>query len=308
MEKIAIDPNTEKMIANAVDALSSYGVDILGAIVLLVVGWNVANWVQRLVARGLDRVPWMDATLKPFLARLVWWVIVIFVLVAVLNQFGVQTTSVIAVLGAAGLAIGLALQGTLANVAAGVMLLILRPFNVGEYVDAGGDSGTVVEIGLFNTELKTFDGLCRLIPNAKIWSNTITNFSRNPTRRLDVPVGIAYGDDVNGAMALLMGVLTADGRILADPAPEVMVKELADSAVVINLRCWAKIEDFWGAHWDVTRNAKLALDAAGYTIPFPQRDIHLVVGDAAPAAASSPASAAPAPPPANGLDDEPGAG
>jgi len=278
MDKIIINAKTERAIADAADMLTNYGMDILGAVVLLIIGWNVAGWVQRLVARGLDRIPRMDETLKPFIARLVWWVIIIFVLVAVLNQFGVQTTSIIAVLGAAGLAIGLALQGTLANVAAGVMLLILRPFNAGDYVDAGGDSGTVVEVGLFNTELRTFDGLCRMIPNAKIWGNTITNFSRNPTRRLDIPVGVSYGDDVNGAMAVLMKMLEADDRVLDDPVPEVMVKELADNAVVLNLRCWAGRDDYWAAVWDVTRNAKLALDKAGYTIPFPQRDIHIVSG------------------------------
>jgi len=278
MDKIIINAKTERAIADAADMLTNYGMDILGAVVLLIIGWNVAGWVQRLVARGLDRIPRMDETLKPFIARLVWWVIIIFVLVAVLNQFGVQTTSIIAVLGAAGLAIGLALQGTLANVAAGVMLLILRPFNAGDYVDAGGDSGTVVEVGLFNTELRTFDGLCRMIPNAKIWGNTITNFSRNPTRRLDIPVGVSYGDDVNGAMAVLMKMLEADDRVLDDPVPEVMVKELGDSAVVLNLRCWAGRDDYWAAVWDVTRNAKLALDKAGYTIPFPQRDIHIVSG------------------------------
>jgi len=298
MENLTIDPKTQKMIAGMVDTFADYSLDILGAIALLVIGWNIASWIQRAVARALDRIPQMDATLKPFIARLVWWIIIVFVLVAVLNQFGVHTTSIIAVLGAAGLAIGLALQGTLANVAAGVMLLILRPFNVGDYVDAGGDAGTVIEIGLFNTELRTFDGLCRMIPNAKIWGNTITNFSRNPTRRIDVPVGISYGDDVNGAMAVLLDMLKADARILDDPAPEVMVKELADSAVVINLRCWARIDDFWAAHWDVNRNAKLALDAAGYTIPFPQRDLHIVGGGADAKAVAE------APPPATDTGGE----
>jgi small conductance mechanosensitive channel len=282
MEKLAIDPKTEKAIADMLSAFTNYGVDIVGAVALLVIGWTVANWAQRMSMRGLARVPGMDETLKPFISRLLWWIVIIFVLVAVLNQFGVQTTSVIAVLGAAGLAIGLALQGTLANVAAGVMLLILRPFNVGDYVDAGGDAGTVVEIGLFNTELTTIDGLCRMIPNSKIWTNTITNFTRNPTRRADVQVGISYGDDIDGAQKVLLDVMTGDGRILGNPAPQVMVTALGDSAVVLNMRCWTKGDDYWPTVFDLNKMAKLRLEAAGFTIPFPQRDIHVIGGSLPP--------------------------
>ena len=221
----------------------------------------------------------MDETLKPFLAKLVWYVIMAFVLVAVLSQFGVQTTSVIAILGAAGLAIGLALQGTLANVASGVMLLFLRPFNIGDYVDAGGIAGTVVEIGLFNTEIKTRNGLCLIVPNKIIWESPITNFSRNPTRRFDITVSISYGDDVNGATDLLMGLLTGDERILDDPEPLAVVEELGDSAVIINLRAWTRAEDFWAAVWDLKKAIKVEFEVAGYSIPFPQRDIHIVSGD-----------------------------
>ncbi|HEX9570372.1 MAG TPA: mechanosensitive ion channel domain-containing protein [Rhodospirillales bacterium] len=282
METIGIDPQTEEMIADVVRSFTDYGLNVVGAIALLVIGWTAANWAQRLVMRGLSRLPWMDQTVKPFISRVVWWIIVVFVLVAVLNQFGVQTTSIIAVLGAAGLAIGLALQGTLANVAAGVMLLILRPFNVGDYVDAGGDAGTVVEIGLFNTELKTFDGLCRLVPNSKIWTNTITNYTRNPTRRLDIPIGISYGDDIVGAENVLMDLMKGDQRILEDPAPRVLVKELADSAVLLNMRCWAKGDDYWATVFDLNKAAKIGLETAGYTIPFPQRDVHIVGGGSAP--------------------------
>lgn len=286
MEKIAIDPSTGKAIADVVKSFTDYGVNIIGAIALLTIGWIAASWAQRLAARGLARVPWLDQTLKLFLTRLLWWIIIIFVLVAVLNQFGVQTTSIIAVLGAAGLAIGLALQGTLANVAAGVMLLILRPFNVGDYVDAGGDAGTVVEIGLFNTELETIDGLCRLIPNSKIWTNTITNFTRNPSRRADVPVGISYGDDINAAEKVLMDLMTGDGRILVDPAPQVMVTALADSAVILNMRCWTTVDDYWPTVFNLNKMAKMKLEAAGFTIPFPQRDIRIVDGNLPPAAKS----------------------
>ena len=274
-----MDKQTQEIIEGVVAITIEYGVDIVGAIVLLIIGWTVAGWARRGVRHALERVPRMDETLKPFLAKLVWYVIMAFVLVAVLSQFGVQTTSVIAILGAAGLAIGLALQGTLANVASGVMLLFLRPFNIGDYVDAGGISGTVVEIGLFNTEIKTREGLCLIVPNKIIWESPITNFSRNPTRRFDITVGISYGDDVNGATDLLMGLLTGDERILDDPEPLAVVEELGDSAVIINLRAWTRAEDFWAAVWDLKKAIKVEFEVAGYSIPFPQRDIHIVSGD-----------------------------
>lgn len=274
-----MDKQTQEIIEGVVAITIEYGVDIVGAIVLLIIGWTVAGWARRGVRHALERVPRMDETLKPFLAKLVWYVIMAFVLVAVLSQFGVQTTSVIAVLGAAGLAIGLALQGTLANVASGVMLLFLRPFNIGDYVDAGGIAGTVVEIGLFNTEIKTREGLCLIVPNKIIWESPITNFSRNPTRRFDITVGISYGDDVNGATDLLMGLLTGDERILDDPEPLAVVEELGDSAVIINLRAWTRAEDFWAAVWDLKKAIKVEFEVAGYSIPFPQRDIHIVSGD-----------------------------
>ena len=274
-----MDKQTQEIIEGVVAITIEYGVDIVGAIVLLIIGWTVAGWARRGIRHALERVPRMDETLKPFLAKLVWYVIMAFVLVAVLNQFGVQTTSVIAILGAAGLAIGLALQGTLANVASGVMLLFLRPFNIGDYVDAGGIAGTVVEIGLFNTEIKTRKGLCLIVPNKIIWESPITNFSRNPTRRFDITVGISYGDDVNGATDLLMGLLTGDERILDDPEPLAVVEELGNSAVIINLRAWTRAEDFWAAIWDLKKAIKVELEAAGYSIPFPQRDIHIVSGD-----------------------------
>ena len=266
------------MIESIIAIVVEYGVDIVGAIVLLIIGWMVAGWVRRGVRHALDRIPGMDETLKPFLAKLVWYVTMIFVLVAVLNQFGVQTTSVIAVMGAAGLAIGLALQGTLANVASGVMLLFLRPFNIGDYVDAGGIAGTVVEIGLFNTEITTNNGLCLIVPNSKIWASPITNFSRNPTRRFDIPVGIGYDDDVDGAMALLAGLMDGDARVLADPEPVVAVDSLGDNAVIIKMRGWTKSDDYWDTLWDLNKAIKVDLQAAGYSIPFPQRDIHIVSG------------------------------
>ena len=275
-----MEQQTSETIQEIITIGVEYGVDIVGAVVLLVIGWTLAGWVRRGIRHALDRVPKMDETLKLFLAKLVWYVIMIFVLVAVLNQFGVQTTSLIAVLGAAGLAIGLALQGTLANVASGVMLLFLRPFNAGDYVDAGGIAGTVVEIGLFNTEIKTKNGLCLIVPNKIVWESPITNFTRNPTRRFDLPVGISYDDDVDGALALLMGLMRDNAQVLDDPEPLVMVVELGDNAVIINLRGWSKSADYWNAVWGLNRSIKVELQKAGYSIPFPQRDVHIVSGGA----------------------------
>ena len=276
-----MDNQTRELIENVIAIGVEYGVDIAGAIVLLVVGWTVAGWIRRVIRRTLDSVPVLDETLKHFIANLVRYAVLIFVLIAVLNQFGVQTTSIIAVLAATGLAIGLALQGMLANVASGVMLLFLRPFNVGEYVEAGGIAGTVAEIGLFNTEIKSSAGPGLVVPNSKIWDGPITNFSRNPTRRFDITVGIGYDDDIDGAMALLKGLLTGDDRVLDDPEPLVVVQELGDSAVIINLRAWTRSEDYGATVWGLNKEIITELQATGYSIPFPQRDVHIVSGEAA---------------------------
>ena len=276
-----MDNQTRELIENVIAIGVEYGVDIAGAIVLLVVGWTVAGWIRRVIRRTLDSVPVLDETLKPLIANLVRYAVLIFVLIAVLNQFGVQTTSIIAVLAATVLAIGLALQGMLANVASGVMLLFLRPFNVGEYVEAGGIAGTVAEIGLFNTEIKSSAGPGLVVPNSKIWDGPITNFSRNPTRRFDIAVGIGYDDDIDGAMALLKGLLTGDDRVLDDPEPLVVVQELGDSAVIINLRAWTRSGDYGATVWDLNKEIITELQATGYSIPFPQRDVHIVSGEAA---------------------------
>ncbi len=271
-----VDKQTRELIESIIAIGLEFGVSIFGAITLLIVGTMIAGWVRRGTRHGLNRIPRIDETLKPFLAKLAWYAVMVFVLVAVLNQFGVQTASIIAVLGAAGLAIGLALQGTLANVASGVMLLMLRPFNVDDYVDAGGIAGTVVEIGLFNTEIKTNNGLCLIVPNSKIWDSPITNFSRNLTRRFDIQVGIGYGDDVEGALIFLESLLDEDDRVLKEPERLVKVWELGDSAIIINLRGWTNSSEYWDAVWDLNKLIVISLQAAGYSIPFPQRDIHII--------------------------------
>ena len=255
---------------------TEYGFDLLAGIATLVFGWWLAGRAKKLMLAGLDRVPAIDETLKPFFASIVRYAIIAITLVAVLARLGIQTTSIIAVLGAAGLAIGLALQGTLQNIAAGIMLLILRPFKVGDYIDAGGTAGTVDEIGLFTTDMTTFDGIYLSVPNSALWNTSILNYTRLPTRRLDIPVGIAYEDDAEKAMALLLEKLRADSRVLSDPEPQVMVIALGESSVDLNLRCWSAREDFWALKFDLNKNCKLWLDAAGISIPFPQRDVHLI--------------------------------
>ena len=257
-----------------------YALDMVGAVLLLIAGWIVAGWVQKHIARMLGSVERVDATLLSFVTQLVRYLILILVMVAVLAQFGVQTTSIIAVLGAAGLAVGLALQGTLANIAAGVLLLFLRPFKIGEYIDAGGVAGTVREIGLFATEFESYDGIFVMVPNSQLASAAITNYSRLPTRRMDLVIGISYGDNMNQAMTVLNDLLVNDDRILKEPAHQVMVKELADSSVNLNLRCWANRQDYWSLLFDLTQQAKERLDEHGISIPFPQRDVHLFPAEA----------------------------
>ena len=268
----AISPQVQALI----DAGISYGLELTAALAILVLGWWLAGRVQKLILRALGRLPRVDATLKPFLSSLARYTIIAITLVAVLARLGVQTTSIIAVLGAAGLAIGLALQGTLQNIAAGIMLLLLRPFKVGDYIDAGGIAGTVDQIGLFTTDMTTYDGLYRSVPNASLWNTSILNYSRLPTRRMDIPVGIAYEDDVEKALALLLKHLKEDTRVLTDPEPQALVTGLGDSAVDLTLRCWTNRTDFWALKFELNKNAKLWLDAAGISIPFPQRDVHLI--------------------------------
>jgi len=265
-----------KLLSEVSDLAVQYGLDLFGAIVLLVAGWLVANWAKRSMLRVLGRAPRIDNTLKPFFASLVRYLILILVLVAVLAQFGVQTASIIAVVGAAGLAVGLALQGTLQNIAAGIMLLFLRPFRIGDYIDAEGIAGTIDEIGFFTTHMTTFDGVYVEVPNSQLWNRSIKNFSRLPTRRLDIVVGIGYGDDIDKAQAALLDLLRSDDRVHNAPDPQVLVTALADSSVNLNLRCWTDADNYWTLLFDMNKSAKQRLDAEGITIPFPQRDVHIL--------------------------------
>ncbi len=247
---------------------------VLGALVVLVAGLMVARWVRSAVRKALGRRG-TDATLIPFASSFAYYVTVTFVVVAVLGMFGVEVTSVIAVLGAVAFAVGLALQGTLANFASGVMLLLFRPFKVGDYVDAGGTAGSVTEIGIFFTTLNTPDNVRVVVPNSAVWGQTIHNYAANDTRRNDMVVGVSYSDDLGKAMEIINGVLAEDPRVLRDPAPTVAVAEMADSSVNIVVRPWCNKGDYWTLRFDLTRRLKEALEAGGCSIPFPQRDVHL---------------------------------
>lgn len=270
---------TEAAVHQAVEVLSTYGLNVLGAIAILILGFIAAGWAGKATRGALIRTGRVDETLHPFLASIVRYGVIAITVIAVLDSFGVETTSLIALLGAAGLAIGLALQGTLSNVAAGVMLLIFRYFKVGQYIEAGGVSGTVEQISLFATELNTPDNVHIVVPNSQLWGAAVKNYSHNATRRVDFKVGIDYGDDIGKALEIIRGVVSADSRVHSEPATSYLVTGLGDNAVDLQVRAWCAASDYWSLLWDLNRNVKEALDAGGITIPFPQRTVHMAKAD-----------------------------
>ncbi|TNB46570.1 mechanosensitive ion channel [Martelella lutilitoris] len=266
--------------ANAMWALViTYTFSVLGAVILLIVGWIIAAITQRSIKNAFLKFENVDRTLAGFFGNIARYGILTIVIIMVLGQFGVQTASILAALGAAGLAIGLALQGTLQNIAAGIMLLVLRPFRVGEYISTGSIDGTVQEVGLFATELKTFDGLFRLAPNSTLWNVSITNYSRVTQRMHELAIGIGYDDDLKKAIEILLDLARNNENVLADPEPYAFVKELGDSAVVVAMRYWAPGSVWWKTTHIMTRDAKLAFDEAGISIPFPQVTLSTLDGD-----------------------------
>lgn len=271
--------------------LTTYGLGVVGGVLILIVGWLVAGWAQRAVHRALSRTERIDTTLRNFLSSATRYLVLTLTVLAVLSQIGVQTASLIAVLGAASLAIGLAMQGTLSNLAAGVMLLFFRPFHVGDYVEAGGHAGTVKSIDLFTTELATPDNVCILVPNGSIWGDAVVNYSHHPTRRVDLLIGIDYGNDIDKAFETIRMVVEADDRTHAEPEPLLAVGELADSSVNIVVRVWCDAGSYWPLKFALTKAIKEALDKAGISIPFPQRTVHLANASAGAAVgAKSPAA------------------
>lgn len=248
---------------------------------ILIIGWTASSFAGRSVQKLAARSPRVDPTIVPMVYTVTVWAIRIFVIVAVLARFGVQTASIIAVLGAAGLAIGLALQGTLQNIAAGIMLLALRPLRAGEYISVvGKGDGTVAEVGLFLTRLIQFDGVHLTLPNSLVWGNPIINYSRNATRRLDVEVSVRYGDDLELALRELGNLIRTHEFVLAEPKPQVMVTEYRESTTVVNMRVWVAADKYWDLRFDLYRNALQVLSRAGLKMPIPVREVQAKTVDA----------------------------
>lgn len=251
-------------------------VSLAAAIVIIIVGWFAARFVSRSIAKLLPRARGVDKTVAPILSQIARYAILIVAIVVALSQLGVQTASILAVLGAAGLAIALALQGTLSNIAAGVMLIWLRPLAVGEYIDGKGLAGTVVEIGLFGTRLRTFDGIYLFVPNSQLWDSAIKNYSREPRRRLDLKVGIAYDADILLARKIMMEMADNDVRVISEPGPVVFVETLGDSAVTMLLRLWVPTPDYWDVLFAFTEKVKLEFDQQGIEIPYNKLDVNIL--------------------------------
>lgn len=254
--------------------LLSYAVNIVAAIAIIIVGMIVARLVSNAVNRVM-RARQIDATVADFLAAMLRYAIIAFTLIAALGRVGVQTASVIAVLGAAGLAVGLALQGSLSNLAAGVLLVMFRPFRAGEYVDLGGVAGTVLNVQIFSTTMRTVDGKIVVIPNGKIIAGNIINFSREPVRRNEFIIGVAYDSDIDKVKQLLTNIIESDERILKDRDMTVRLNELAASSMNFVVRTWSKSSDLQNVYWDVLERVKRDFDANGISFPYPQMDVNL---------------------------------
>ena len=264
----------EEMLDKIYQLLTVYGLKVLAAIAIFIIGRWVAKGVRKLVERMMTKGK-VDSTLVTFTSNMAYIGLLAFIVIAALGQLGIQTTSFIAILGAAGLAVGLALQGSLSNFAAGFLLIIFRPFKVGDLIEAAGVFGVVEAIQIFTTQLKTADNKTVIIPNAKLTDDNIVNWTVKGTRRVDMVFGIGYDDDIDKARSLMAEIIAEDSRILKAPTPQISVSELADSSVNFVVRPWVKVEDYWGVHFDLTEKIKKAFDANGVSIPFPQRDIHV---------------------------------
>ena len=256
------------------ELLIQYGLKALAAIAIFIIGKMIANWLKKLVIKVMKKAD-IDPIIIGFTSSIAYIGMLAFVVVAALGQLGIQTTSFIAILGAAGLAIGLALQGSLANFAAGFLMIIFRPFKVGDFVEAAGVSGSVQAIHIFTTTLITPDNKTIIVPNGKIGNDNIINYSAQATRRVDLTVGVSYDADLKEVRAILEDIVSKDSRILSDPAHQIAVAELADNSVNFVMRVWVESADYWGVFFDATETVKLRLDEAGIGIPYPQRDVHL---------------------------------
>jgi small conductance mechanosensitive channel len=264
----------EKLIPQIQEWLAFYGLRIIAAIAIFVIGRWVAKGLRSALKRVMTKNK-VDQTLVSFVCSIIYTVLIVFVVIAALNQLGIQTTSLVAIMGAAGLAVGLALQGSLSNFAAGVLMIIFRPFKAGDYIEGGGVSGTVEEVQIFTTYLTTPDNKEIIVPNSKIMGDNIINYSAKETRRIELVVGVGYGDNLDQARAIIKQILEADTRILKNPEPMIVISELGDSSVNFSIRPWVKTADYWGTYFDLLETIKKSFDREGISIPFPQRDVHM---------------------------------
>ena len=275
MEATAAELTSE--VSTFLAALSVWAADalprLISALALLVAGWWIASRAESAVSALLSRQSHIERTLCGVIASLVRYGILTLFVVAVLGQLGIQTTSIIAALGAIGLAIGLAMQGTLSNIAAGLMLLWLRPFRVGDYIDTGAVAGTVNDVGLFASELQSWDGIYQFVPNSELWNRSVINYSRLPRRLVDLEFGIAYDSDIDAGRAALLTLANSDERTISDPEPILFVDRITEFAVILRLRVWTATDNYWPLRRALTEKAKVALNEAGLTLPFPQRDL-----------------------------------
>ncbi|WP_192034700.1 mechanosensitive ion channel domain-containing protein [Halomonas sp. YLGW01] len=266
---------------------AGFAVDLVAAIAIFVIGRWVISLVHRLSLRAMERAK-VEPLLVKFLGNIVRTLLLIVVVLAAINQVGIQTTSLIAVLGAAGLAVGLALQGSLANFAAGVLVIIFRPYKIGDYVEAGGVAGTVDDVQIFTTELKTGDNRKIIVPNGQMMNGAITNYSAHDTRRVDLVASVGYEVDIDTVRRVLEEVVANDGRVLETPAPNIRMSAMMDSSVNWIVRPWVKASDYWDVYWGMTEEIKRRFDAEGISIPFPQRDVHVYHHDDQKAGVSRP--------------------
>lgn len=252
-----------------------FGLSLITAIAIFVIG----RWVAKLVTRGMRKIMQaqeVDQILESFVSNIAYWLIMAFVIIATISELGVQTAGFIAAVGAAGLAIGLAMQGSLSNFAAGVLIVMFRHYKVGDYIEAGGVGGSVVAVQILTTTLRTPDNKIIIIPNSQIMDGIITNYSANDTRRVDMTFGVSYDDDIDKVRAVIKEVLDADSRIHKDPEPVIVVGALADSSVNFLVRPWTSTDDYWGVYWDTTEKIKKRFDEEGISIPYPQQDVHII--------------------------------
>ena len=262
------------------DVVANYGLKVLAAIAILIIGKVVIGMITGIIRRALKKTDF-DAALSTFLLSLTKIALLTLLFIIILGTLGIQTASFVAVLATAGFAVGFALQGSLSNFASGVMLIIFRPFKAGDYVEAGGTAGVVLDVGIFVTRFKTPDNKLILVPNGQITGGTITNYSAHDTRRVDMVFGIGYGDDIKKAKETLLEIVQSDSRVLKDPAPQVALSELGDSSVNFVVRPWVNTADYWDVFFDTHENVKKVFDERGISIPFPQTDVHLFKENAA---------------------------